>query len=81
LIKVDDRSLPAIPQSFLGLSHEWPFVEEMSTQPKSVLAEAGGIYIRGSPGSWDNKRSYVPCISVSDSTPVRGAWQARQYIT
>ncbi|KAI8467768.1 MAG: hypothetical protein J3K34DRAFT_480182 [Monoraphidium minutum] len=73
LIDVDSRALPVIPQSFLGLSHEWPYVEEMSTQPKymdllNYLASFGGgpVSVRVGGGSTD-AQDFVPSPEVWQS--------------
>lgn len=69
-INLDTLDLPKIPKSFLGLSHEWPYVEEMSTQPKymdmlNYLSSFGGgpINIRIGGGSTD-KQEFVPAPKV-----------------
>jgi hypothetical protein len=72
-IDVDSRDQPAIPQSFLGLSHEWPYVEEMSSQPKymefmNYLTSfgSGPMVVRIGGGSTDIQ-DFVPSDAVWDS--------------
>lgn len=69
-IDVDSRDLPVIPQSFMGLSHEWPYVEEMATQPKymdmlNYLTSfgSGPLSIRVGGGSTDIQ-NFVPAKAV-----------------
>ncbi len=70
---VDSRDQPVIPQSFMGLSHEWPYVEEMSTQPKytdtlNYLTSFGNgpVNVRVGGGSTDIQ-NFVPPANVWDS--------------
>jgi hypothetical protein len=72
-IDVDRRDLPRIPQSFLGISHEWPYVEELSNQPSymeilKLLSSYGGgpMIVRVGGGSSD-LQTFVPGKNVWDS--------------
>jgi hypothetical protein len=73
VIDPDSRDQPVIPPSFLGLSHEWPYVEEMSTQPKymemmNYLTSfgTGPLSVRVGGGSTDIQ-DFVPPDAVWDS--------------
>ncbi|GBF91995.1 hypothetical protein Rsub_04719 [Raphidocelis subcapitata] len=72
-IDPDSRDQPVIPPSFLGISHEWPYAEEMSTQPKymemmNYLSSfgSGPINVRVGGGSTDIQ-DFVPPDAVWDS--------------
>jgi len=72
-IDLDNLSLNTIPESFLGLSHEWPYIEELSNIPSymsliKLLSSygAGPMIIRIGGGSTDHQR-FVPGQYVWDS--------------
>lgn len=65
-IDVDSQDFPVIPKSFLGISHEWPNVEDMPRQPKYMelmkwLSSfgSGPLVVRIGGGSTD-KQNFVP---------------------
>jgi hypothetical protein len=75
-----------IPKSFLGLSHEWPHVEEMSTQPRymdlvNYLTSFGGgpINVRVGGGSTDIQ-DFVPSSEVWDSLAALHKGTGAQFI-
>ena len=72
-VEADRRDLPAVPASFLGISHEWPYIEELSQIPsyldvlKRLASHGGGpLIVRIGGGSTDHQRS-VPGDGVWDS--------------
>jgi len=63
-----------IPQSFLGISHEWPFVEELAARPEyiALVRKMGSAYGNGPPvvrvgGGSTDKLTAVPPQKVWDA--------------
>ena len=61
---LDSRAWPEVPPSFLGISHEWPYIEELANIPSYValmrlLASygAGAPVVRVGGGSTDHQRA------------------------